>query len=125
MSQSSQDLAQWLGERGLGQYAQTFADNHIDYSVLPYLTDDDLKNLGLSLGHRKRLLKAIEAIDARPAPSEPVRAVTHVTTEAVAVAEKPEARPEPEVRQITVLFSDLVGSTELSEKLDPEDLRAL
>jgi class 3 adenylate cyclase/predicted ATPase len=125
MARSSQNLADWLGECGLGQYAQTFADNHIDYSVLPYLTDDDLKNLGLSLGHRKRLLKAIEAIEAKPAQSEPVRAVTHVTTEAVAVAEKPEPRHEPEVRQITVLFSDLVGSTELSEKLDPEDLRTL
>src|SRR5579863_961925 len=103
MSRSSQNLADWLGERGLGQYAQTFADNHIEYSVLPYLTDDDLKNLGLSLGHRKRLLKAIEAIDAidaKPLPSEPVRAVAHVTTEAVAVAEKQEPRHEPEVRQI-------------------------
>ncbi len=88
MSRSSQNLAEWLNERGLGQYVQTFADNHIDYSILPYLTDDDLKNLGLSLGHRKRLLKAIEAIDAKPLPNEPVRAVPHVTTEAVAVAEQ-------------------------------------
>jgi class 3 adenylate cyclase/predicted ATPase len=123
MSQTSQNLAEWLGERGLGQYAQTFADNHIEYSVLPYLTDDDLKNLGVSLGHRKRFLKAIEAIEAEPnqQQSEPVRAVAQVGAQALPRAESHES----EVRQITVLFSDLVGSTELSEKLDPEDLRTL
>jgi class 3 adenylate cyclase/predicted ATPase len=120
MSRTSQNLAEWLGERGLGQYAQTFADNHIEYGVLPYLTDDDLKNLGVSLGHRKRLLKAIEAIEALPQQSE-VRAVTQVSAQAVPPAESHES----EVRQITVMFSDLVGSTELSEKLDPEDLRIL
>src|SRR5215469_16294902 len=123
MSRTNQNLAEWLGERGLGQYAQTFADNHIEYSVLPYLTDDDLKNLGVSLGHRKRLLKAIEAIEAEPnqQQSEAVRAVAHGGAQ---VIPHPESH-EPEVRQITVMFSDLVGSTELSEKLDPEDLRIL
>src|SRR5215469_11986753 len=104
MSRSSQNLAEWLGKLGLGQYAQTFADNHVDYSLLPYLTDDDLKNLGLSLGHRKKLLKAIAAIEAKPAQSEVVRKFAHITTEAVAFAEKPEPRHEAEVRQITVLF---------------------
>jgi class 3 adenylate cyclase/predicted ATPase len=119
MSRSGQNLAEWLGERGLGQYAQTFADNHIDYSVLSYLTDDDLKNLGLSLGHRKKLLKAIE--EETQQQSEQVRAIAHGGAEVVPVVET----REPEVRQLTVIFSDLVGSTELSEKLDPEDLRIL
>ncbi|MGB6661382.1 MAG: AAA family ATPase [Xanthobacteraceae bacterium] len=119
MSRTSQNLAEWLGECGLGQYAQTFADNHIEYSVLRYLTDDDLKILGLSLGHRKKLLKAIEVLDENRQPSEAVGAVARVGTQAL----PPPENRQPEVRQITVVFSDLVGSTELSEKLDPEDLR--
>lgn len=121
MSRTNRNLAEWLGQYGLGQYAQTFAENHIEYGTLRDLTDDDLKSLGLSLGHRKRLLKAIEALVANQQPSDALSAVSNEVTEALSPVED----HEPEVRQITVLFCDLVGSTELSEKLDPEDLRPL
>ena len=65
MSDANRNVAEWLGQNGLGQYARTFAENHIDYSTLGDLTDGDLKDLGLSLGHRKKLLKAIQALAAR------------------------------------------------------------
>src|ERR1700751_2118343 len=102
MSRTKTKLSEWLGKYGLDQYAQTFAENYIEYAVLPELTENDLENLGIAVGHRKKLLKAIEAL-------------TLVQRE----------NREPEVRQITVMFCDLVGSTKLSEKLDPEDLRTL
>ena len=62
MARPTTDLAEWLGRHGLGQYAQTFAENNIEYSVLPDLTEDDLEKLGVSLGHRKILLRAIDAL---------------------------------------------------------------
>ncbi len=101
----------------MGQYAQAFADNHIDYDTLGDLTDGDLKDLGLTLGHRKRLLKAIQTLAAASQTDDVRSAVPTIAPQA--------ANHEPEVRQITAVFCDLVGSTELSEKLDPEDLRAL
>src|SRR5438132_14292529 len=64
MARPTTDLAEWLGRHGLGQYVQTFAENNIEYSVLPDLTEDDLEKLGVSLGHRKKLLRAIEALTA-------------------------------------------------------------
>src|SRR5215471_14145878 len=112
MARPTTDLAEWLGRHGLGQYAQTFAENHIEYSVLPDLTEDDLEKLGLSLGHRKILLRAINADRA--------------TTRAAAGTEVSRAQHrEAEFRQITVMFCDLEGSTQLSQKLDPEDLQKL
>jgi len=63
------ELAEWLGRHGLGQYAKTFAENSIDYCVLPDLTENDLEKLGVSsLGHRKKLLRAIEALTLKPCP---------------------------------------------------------
>jgi class 3 adenylate cyclase/tetratricopeptide (TPR) repeat protein len=105
MTRTTADLAEWLARHGLDQYAQTFAENNIEYSVLPDLTEDDLEKLGVSLGHRKKLLRAIDAVRR-----EAVSPVQH---------------REAEFRQITVMFCDLVGSTQLSEKLDPEDLQKL
>ena len=105
-------IADWLAKLDLGQYAQRFTDNAIDVSVLHYLTDEDLKELGLPLGHRRKILAAInqsaESIEALDA------AATRVETR---------AQEAPERRHVTVLFSDLVGSTALSARLDPEDLR--
>src|SRR5438105_3599820 len=121
MPRTSTNLAEWLGEQGLGQYAQTFAENHIEYAVLPDLTENDLKNLGVSLGHRKKLLKAIQDLTLA---RQPRAAISAASNAGAALLSPPENR-EPEVRQITVMFCDLVGSTELSEKLDPEDLRTL
>jgi len=106
------DVSTWLRDLGLENYAQAFRANDIDVEVLPRLTAEDLIALGItSIGHRRKLLHAIEAFDQgrAPAAAEPLAATT---------------RPlEAERRQLTVLFCDLVGSTELSARLDPEDLR--
>jgi hypothetical protein len=69
MTRTTTDLAEWLGRHGLDQYAQTFAENNIEFSVLPDLTENDLKKLGVSLGHRKKLLRAIEALTAARQPT--------------------------------------------------------
>jgi class 3 adenylate cyclase/tetratricopeptide (TPR) repeat protein len=104
-------IDEWLEELGLGRYAAVFAENDIDRDVLPDLTDADLAALGVSLGHRRKLLRAIAAL-AEAAPE-------HV----VAPAPVERAGAGPERRHLTVMFCDLVGSTELSTRLDPEDLR--
>jgi class 3 adenylate cyclase/tetratricopeptide (TPR) repeat protein len=106
-----EDLCHWLQHIGLGQLADTFAANDIDLDVLPDLSDEDLKELGFSLGHRRRLL----------------RAIAELSTERLqqAAEESGDAGREAERRQLTVLFCDLVGSTELSGRHDPEDLREL
>jgi class 3 adenylate cyclase/tetratricopeptide (TPR) repeat protein len=108
------DIAEWLGGLGLEQYAQAFRDNAIDIALLPALNDTHLKELGLPLGHRLKLLQAIAAIGqaAAPVTPEPVEAT-------------PTTAPSAERRQLTVMFCDLVGSTALSARLDPEDLRAV
>jgi class 3 adenylate cyclase len=121
MTRIATDLAEWLDRQGLDQYVQTFAENNIEYSVLPDLTENDLQKLGVSLGHRKKLLRAIEALTAARQPTGTVSAVSNVTMVSPSLVQHREA----ELRQITVMFCDLVGSTQLSEKLDPEDLRAL
>jgi len=102
-----QQIADWLETLGLGQYAQRFAENDIDPSVLRDLTDSDLEKIGVSLGHRKKMLRAIADLhETGP------RAVRTPWTAA-------------ERRQLTVMFVDLVGSTALSTRLDPEDLREI
>ena len=120
MPRPTTDIAEWLGRQGLGQYAQTLAENHIDYSVLPDLTEDDLEKLGISLGHRKKLLRAIDAVWG----TRQARDTTKVARTG-AEATSPVQHREAEFRQITVMFCDLVGSTQLSEKLDPEDLQKI
>jgi class 3 adenylate cyclase len=102
-----QQIAEWLEKLGLGQYAQRLAENDIDPSVLRDLTDHDLEKIGVSLGHRRKILRAIAELDQtgpRPAPAP---------------------RTEAEKRQLTVMFADLVGSTALATRLDPEDLREI
>ena len=110
------DLEQWLKAQGLEQYSKSFAENDIDLDVLVDLTDGDLEKLGLSLGHRRKLLRAL----ATPAEES----ASHRRRRAGA---EPASRqcPEAERRQITVMFCDLVGSTELAHALDPEDAGAL
>ena len=108
------DLGGWLRNLGLGQYAQRFAENDISFTLLPDLTDQDLKELGVSsLGHRRQLLRAIAELNRaeKDAPK----------TAAAAVVAQPHNSAER--RQVTVMFSDLVGSTALSARMDPEDLR--
>jgi class 3 adenylate cyclase/predicted ATPase len=117
MARPTTDLADWLGRHGLSQYAQTFAEHNIDHSVLPDLTEADLEKLGVLVGHRKKLLRAI---DADRAASGTTR-VAPVGTEVAARVQHRDA----EFRQITVMFCDLVGSTQLSVNLDPEDYHKL
>src|SRR5271163_3918103 len=108
------DVGDWLRSVGLGQYEAVFRESEIDPEVLPELTDADLEKLGVPLGHRKRLLKAISNL-ASPAQRTPLPRLAPVLTETDAA----------ERRQLTVMFCDLVGSTALSAKLDPEDLHGL
>jgi len=110
------DIDVWLRRIGLAQYAEIFRANDIDGELLGRLTNDDLKDIGVaSLGHRKKLLKAIAALTAAPeAPSSIPVAVT-----------EPKTHDTAERRQVTVMFADLVGSTALSTGMDPEDLREI
>ena len=109
------DVAAWLQDLGLERYVPAFRDNDIDAEVLPKLTAEDLISIGVtSVGHRRKLLDAIAsfgmavpaAVVTAPAPGAP-------------------AQVGAERRQLTVMFCDLVGSTALSARLDPEDLREL
>src|SRR5688500_12970560 len=109
-------IARWLKRHGLAQYARAFKEHNIGFDVLPGLGDEDLKELGVPLGDRKRLLKAIA--DLRVALESAGDGLTS------AGARGPPIRGrDPERRQLTLLFCDLVASTELSARLDPEDLR--
>ena len=107
-----QDIADWLKTLGMSEYAQRFAENGIDVSALRHLTDQDLKDIGVLLGHRRKMLAAIgELSGAAPAIPQP------------ATGREPKTQDTAERRQVTVMFSDLVGSTALSARMDPEDLR--
>ena len=105
------DIDGWLRGIGLEQYAQTFRDNAIDADVLCDLTDEHLRELGLPLGARLKLLRAVAALGIR----EQTPASPEITP--------PAPGTDAERRQVTVMFSDLVGSTALSARMDPEDLR--
>jgi class 3 adenylate cyclase/tetratricopeptide (TPR) repeat protein len=110
------DVDEWLEGLGLSRYSGLFAENEVDFEVLAELTEQDLKDLQIPLGHRKKLLKAIAGLcDGASAPDH----------RPVAAAASPLLRPEAERRQLTVMFCDLVDSTALSERLDPEDLREI
>jgi class 3 adenylate cyclase/tetratricopeptide (TPR) repeat protein len=109
-------IEMWLRGLGLEQYAVAFATNHVTEDLLPTLTGDDLQKIGVaSVGHRRRMLDAIAALGALPAPTPP----------ASAIPIQPPAEPLAERRQVSVMFCDLVGSTELSARLDPEELSAV
>ena len=107
-------IAEWLAALGMSEYAQRFAESDIDPSVLRDLTDQDLRELGVSLGHRRKMLRAIaELVDAAPVSSQTMAPAA------------PAQRDTAERRQLTVMFCDLVGSTALSTRLDPEDMRGV
>jgi class 3 adenylate cyclase/predicted ATPase len=117
------DVREWLRSLGLGQYDEKFRDNKIDFDVLADLTDGDFEKLGIPLGDRRRLLRAIPA-SARSQPPPPANA--RPAPSARTKAPRPFARLDSaERRPITVMFCDLVGSTELAATLDPEDWRNL
>jgi class 3 adenylate cyclase/predicted ATPase len=131
-----QQIADWLEKLGMSEYAQRFADNHIDFSVLRELTDQDLKDLAVVLGDRRKMLRAIADIDGieKNAPAVPVKATAAPRHTTVALAPVPTATPRPisaaagvsgERRYVTVMFCDLVGSTSIAAQLDAEEWRDL
>jgi class 3 adenylate cyclase len=109
-----QQIVDWLNKLGMSEYAERFARDDIDLDVLPELTDRDFDRLGVSVGHRRKMLRAIWGLagtgTAAPRPAE-------------AAAPVPQNRTER--RRLTVSFCDLVGSTALSARLDPEELREI
>src|SRR5215831_13482277 len=113
------DIVVWLRSLGLGKYEAVFRENEIDETVLPSLTHETLKELGVTaVGHRLKLLDAIAALRGSATTSAP-------SIDAAAPPAAASAAPQDraERRQVTVMFSDLVGSTALSARMDPEDLR--
>ena len=111
-----EEVACWLARLGLGKYATLFAENEITVDVLPDLTDADLKELGLPLGARKKIIKAASmldpgmGLDQRPGMAETPAGVAPFTP------------VQAECRQLTLMFVDLVGSTAMSAQLDPEEM---
>src|SRR3979409_305502 len=100
------DVGTWLSGLGLSQYEAVFRESEIDADVLTELTDQHLKDLGVSLGHRLKMLRAIRELGGRAAGQ----------------AEQPKRQDVPDRRQLTVMFCDLVDSTTLTTELDPEDM---
>ena len=115
---SMTDVQQWLNSIDLGQYADAFEENAIGWDLFEELTDDDLRTIGIeALGHRKRLLKAISEMGESSETTAPL----------APPLSRDQSVPdgEAERRQLTVMFCDLVGSTQLSQELDPEELREI
>ena len=129
-----QKIAEWLAELGMSEYAQRFAENRIDLSVLPDLSDQDLEKMGV-IGDRRKMLRAIAALNGAPpaaAAPAPIVAPAMATAPlkpipAAAPPPKPRAGAEAvgERRYLTVMFCDLVGSTGISAQLDAEEWRDL
>ena len=115
------NVAAWLQGLGLGKYEQAFRDNDIDPEVLAHLTADDLIGVGVtSVGHRRKLLAAIAALRVATAPTSPPAPGAPAS-----ISRAASSLPEAERRQVTVLFADLTGSTELTDELDAEEVHAL
>src|SRR5215472_16699906 len=111
-----QQIEEWLKDLGMPEYAERFAENKIDISVLPDLTEQHLKDLGVALGHRLKMLRAIRDLGS---------ASVAATVSSTPLVTEPIRKDDAERRQLSVMFTDLVGSTALSTKLDLEDLRSI
>jgi class 3 adenylate cyclase/predicted ATPase len=111
-----EQIAEWLEKLGMSDYNERFAENRIDFSVLRDLTDQDLKDLGIVLGDRRKMLRAIRELG---------NASVTATVPSTLAATQPARYDGAERRQLTLMFCDLVGSTALSARLDPEDLRGI
>src|SRR6516162_9634162 len=131
-----QQIADWLGKLGMSEYTQRFAENRIDFSVLRELTDQDLKDVGVVLGDRRKMLRAIADIDGieKNTPAAPAKVTAAQPRTPVASEPIPTATPPPisaaaeasgERRYVTVMFCDLVGSTGIAAQLDAEEWRDL
>jgi class 3 adenylate cyclase len=116
---ATKEVSDWLEKLGMSEYAQRFAENRIDLSVLPELTDQDLEKLGVVLGDRRKILRAIANLDNAPpaAASAPAASVQPIAVTT--------AVPTGERRHVTVIFCDLVDSTGIAAKLDAEEWRDL
>src|SRR5215475_9834954 len=104
------DVAEWLASIGLAEHVERFAENAIDLSVLRDLTEQDLKDMGVLLGHRRKMLRAIAKLGG-------------VAAAPTGTATEPASHGQAQRRPLTVMICDLVGSTALSARLDPEDMR--
>jgi hypothetical protein len=113
-----EQIADWLAKLGMSEYAERFAENDVDISVLPHLSDHDLKELGVSLGHRGKMLAAIAKFDEISAAAVPVPAPRSQPPVATTAPPVPEAAGER--RHVTVMFCDLVDSTGIAAPLDAE-----
>jgi hypothetical protein len=123
-----QRIEEWLSDLGLCEYASRFVENDIDLSIIRDLSDQDLKELGVaSLGHRRKLLRAISELNASPAETvSAVRPPTSLPERRTAAAEPvplPAGDMTGERRYLTVLFCDLVDSTGIASRLDAEEWR--
>jgi hypothetical protein len=130
-----QQIADWLKELGMSEYTGRFVENHIDESIIRELTDQDLKDLGVvSLGHRRKMLRAIADLDrpevmTAPAAAHALRSVS-ASFPPTPVAAPPQTTPRSqeaagERRYLTVMFCDLVDSTGIAARLDAEEWRDL
>jgi SAM (Sterile alpha motif) domain-containing protein len=119
-----QQIADWLEKLGMSEYAQRFAENGVDVSVLPHLTDQDLKDIGVLLGHRRKILAAIAKLEDTSTAAAPTRPLVPPPTP-IAPTVKPMSEVAGERRHVTVMFCDLVDSTGIAAKLDAEEWRDL
>jgi hypothetical protein len=124
-----QQIADWLEKLGMSEHAACFAENKIDTAVLRYLSDQDLKDMGVPLGHRRKMLAAIAGIGHRSFDDDSAAAPSSVpatmpSADAIAAA-RPTTDAAGERRYLTVMFCDLVGSTRISAQLDAEEWRDL
>jgi class 3 adenylate cyclase len=118
------EIADWLNKLGMSEYARRFVENRIDLSVLPDLTDQDLEKLGVVLGDRRKILRAIANLDNAPPAAAPASAPASVHPIAVTTA-GPASEAAGERRHVTVMFCDLVDSTGIASRLDAEEWRDL
>lgn len=121
----SEDFANWLKRLGLGEYAKTFAENAVDLRTLPTLTDDDLKELGLKLGHRRLLQQSIEELSKDVGQATELQSSSDASISNADTSLSPWERQPGERKPVTMLFADITGSTALTEDLDAEEAHEL
>jgi class 3 adenylate cyclase len=121
-----QQIADWLEKLGMSEYAQRFAENDIDFTILSDLTDQDLEKIGVtSLGHRRKLLRAIASFNDTPAVASAAQVAVSAPQSITVLSTSSSAEPVGERRHITVMFCDLVDSTGIAARLDAEEWRDL
>jgi hypothetical protein len=123
---ATKEISEWLEKLGMSEYAQRFTENGISVAALRHLTDQDLKDIGVLLGHRRIMLAAVAKIDDTPAVAASAQmAVSSPKPIAVATSAPASAEPVGERRHVTVMFCDLVDSTGIAARLDAEEWRDL